>query len=55
LQQTPCAQTPPAQSLSREHSEPICCLPHEPPAHTLGAEHSSLARQELPQRLPAQL
>jgi hypothetical protein len=55
LQHTPCAQKLLAQSVSREHSAPAGCLPHEPPAQTFWSEHSALVVHELPQRFPLQV
>jgi hypothetical protein len=55
LQQIPWAQKLEEQSASWAHRLPIGCCPHEPPAQTLGAAHSLLLPQALPQRLPLQV
>jgi hypothetical protein len=53
-QHTPCAQKPDAHSLSLEQKAPTSFLPHELPAHVLGATHSALVPHEVKQRVPLQ-
>jgi hypothetical protein len=54
-QQTPWAQNPLEQSVSWAQRLPIDCLPQELPTQALGAAHSALVTQKVPQRLPAQV